>query len=217
MKKLLIITAMIMATSAFAGEGTHSQSASTLGQTQSASTASTSDASNAGNSQGVTLNIEASQPKDLTSTYSQVDYGTQVIKNTPSVSGPNLTTSNDTCMGSTSGSVNIAGFGAGAGSTYVEPTCVRMKLSREQWNKGNHAVSFAMDCINPEVRFAARLTGAICPQDMTDAQLKAAYGVNAMNLDRSAKQDGTVASVDSKEPTDPYIRMRKGLPVLATK
>lgn len=90
--------------------------------------------------------------------------GTQTIKNTPSVSGPMLTTSNDTCMGSTSGSLNIAGLGFGGGSTWVDTNCKRLKNSRELWNMGMKAASLALMCNDKENLEALELTGFVCPQ-----------------------------------------------------
>jgi hypothetical protein len=52
------------------------------------------------------------------------------------VNGPNLTTSNDTCMGSSSGSANGPGFGVSFGTTWTDEHCKRLKMSRELWNKG---------------------------------------------------------------------------------
>ena len=63
---------------------------------------------------------------------SRVEYGgTYTLKNVPSVNGPPLTTSNDTCMGSTSGSANGPGFGIGFGTTWTDEHCKDLKTSRE--------------------------------------------------------------------------------------
>ena len=61
---------------------------------------------------------------------------TQIIKNTPSMNGPNLTSSNDTCMGSVSAGGSGPGFGLSLGKTYTDTNCVRLKNSRELWNMG---------------------------------------------------------------------------------
>jgi hypothetical protein len=82
-------------------------------------------------------------------TTSTIDYrGSYTIKNVPSVNGPNLTTSNDTCMGSTSASANGAGVGISFGTTWTDEHCKRLKMSRELWNKGMKAASLAMDCMD---------------------------------------------------------------------
>ena len=102
--------------------------------------------------------------------------GTQTIRNTPSVSGPMLTTSNDTCMGSTSGSFNIAGLGLGGGSTYVDENCKRLKNSRELWNMGMKAASLALMCNDPANREALEVTGFACPVRATPGKTTSSNG-----------------------------------------
>lgn len=90
--------------------------------------------------------------------------GSTTVRNVPSVGGPPLTTSNDTCMGSTSGSVNIAGVGIGGGSTWVDTNCKMLKNSRELWNMGMRAAALALMCTDPDNRAALESTGFSCPQ-----------------------------------------------------
>ncbi|PIG08747.1 hypothetical protein CLU84_1617 [Comamonas sp. 26] len=109
-----------------------------------------------------------------------VEYtGSYTMKNVPSVNGPNLTTSNDTCMGSSSGSANGPGFGVSFGTTWSDDHCKRLKMSRELWNKGMKAASLAMDCMDPAARVALEITGSKCPQSMTADERRSNYGVNA--------------------------------------
>ncbi|ACY32978.1 hypothetical protein [Comamonas thiooxydans] len=109
-----------------------------------------------------------------------VEYsGTYTVKNVPSVSGPNLTTSNDTCMGSSSGSANGPGFGVSFGTTWTDEHCKRLKMSRELWNKGMKAASLAMDCMDPAARVALEITGSKCPQSMTADERRNNYGPDA--------------------------------------
>lgn len=113
-------------------------------------------------------------------TKSVVEYaGSYTLKNVPSVSGPNLTTSNDTCMGSSSGSANGPGFGVSFGSTWTDEHCKRLKMSRELWNKGMKAASLAIDCMDPTARVALEITGSKCPQSMTLDERRSNYGANA--------------------------------------
>lgn len=112
--------------------------------------------------------------------------GTTTVKNVPSVSGPALTTSNDTCMGSVSGAVNFAGFGVGGGTTSTDQNCVMLKNARELWNMGMKAAALARLCMDADNKTALEITGFKCP----DFQHK------------SAAQE-TV--------TDPYVRERLGL------
>lgn len=175
---------------------------------QTAST-STSNASGTGNSQNITFtspptstatvnttaNVNNTQSGTMTQNYtggtastlttdgtttSNVVYsGTQTVKNVPTVIGPNLTSSNDTCMGSTSGGIAGPGFGVTVGSTWTDDQCKRLKMSRELWNKGMKAASLAMDCMDPQARDALEITGTKCPQSMTEDERVKAYGPQA--------------------------------------
>ena len=122
----------------------------------SGSTASSrSNSTNAGNAQ----NISFSSPSDSTTTIQ----GSTTIRNVPAMGTTLLTTSNDTCMGSTSGSVVVAGFGIGGGSTYVDTDCRRIKNARELWNMGMKSASLALMCNDPDNRIALEVTGFDCP------------------------------------------------------
>ena len=90
--------------------------------------------------------------------------GSITIRNVPSVDGPDLTSSNDTCMGSTSGSVNIAGLGIGGGSTWVDTNCRRLKNARELWNMGMKGAAMAVMCLDPDNKAALEATGYKCPE-----------------------------------------------------
>lgn len=160
----------------------------------SASPVATSNTGNQDVYQGITFTSPGESHQYIESS------GTQTLKNVPSVSGPALTTSNDTCMGSSSGSLNGPGFGVSMGSTWSDANCKLLKNSRELWNMGMKAAAMALMCTDAANREALELTGFLCPQ--------------------SAKSSPKVA--DAKPPasgnaeniTDPYIRTRMGLPVL---
>jgi hypothetical protein len=157
MKKVIFGSILaLMSITAFADNT--STSTTTTVTTPSNSTAA---ATNAGVGNG-DVAITYTSPADVTQ---QIEYsGTQTIKNVPSVNGPPLTTSNDTCMGSTTGSFNIAGLGIGGGSTWVDVNCKRLKNSRELWNMGMKAASLALLCLDPDNRDALEETGFICPK-----------------------------------------------------
>lgn len=157
-------------------------------QNQQTNTTSTSGSNNAGNAQNLTFNQEAAIiPTDTTS---HVVYsGGQTIRNVPSVSGTPLTTSNDTCMGSTSGSANGPGFGVSFGSTWSDANCKMLKNSRELWNMGMKAASMALMCKDSDNREALEATGFLCYQ--TAALLKKAAVVQS-----------------GPDMTDPAIRAR---------
>ena len=217
MKKLITIAVMMLAATAFADSG------ALQGQNTVVKTASESTASNAGNSQAITFqaadvagaatetakgelavaNTNAQLAKDLAAingnTARDVASTTQVIKNTPSVSGPALTTSNDTCMGSTSGSVNIAGLGIGGGSSWVDTNCKMLKNSRELWNMGMKAAAMALMCNDAANKEALELTGYVCPQST------------------KAKESAAKAETNTQySGNDPIVRARLGLAPLNT-
>lgn len=123
--------------------------------TSNSTTNANSNAQNAGNSQAISF---------VTNGSSDVTYrGDYTVRNVPSMNGPNLTSGLDTCMGSNSGSVAVAGFGTSFGGTYVDENCKRIKLSRELWNMGLKSASIAMLCNDPEVRQALEDTDFNCP------------------------------------------------------
>lgn len=126
---------------------------------------------------------------------SRVEYGGDyTIKNVPSVNGPPLTTSNDTCMGSSSGSANLPGFGLGFGTTWTDEHCKDLKTSRELWNKGMKAASLAIDCMNPRAKAALEMTGTKCPQSMTLEERQAAFGIQASAEGAAPSPSLTVAA-----------------------
>lgn len=202
MKKILAITLLSAAClSAFAD--TTSGAGAGAGGTQNTAVTSTATgtATNAGNSQAITF----TSPDQTTtivgggtnSTLKETVEGTQTIKNTPSVSGPPLVSSNDTCMGSASGGLNLPGVGLSLGKTYTDANCVMLKNSRELWNMGMKAASLALMCTDSANKEALELTGFVCPQTKRDQQRQA-------------------QAAQANEPTDPIVRKRMGLPELAS-
>lgn len=129
----------------------------------------------------------------------------QRIYNTPSVSGPPLVSSNDTCMGSSSGSVNAPGIGVSIGTTWTDTNCKMLKNSRELWNMGMKAAAMALMCNDKDNREALELTGFECPQ--TAAKKKDQKVA-------TAPAASSVAMADGGQYTDPIVRARLGLPAL---
>lgn len=204
MKKIitaLAVTLVSLVASATEYEMQRPNQGTTVKSTSSAeqSTTATGTASNQGNAQSITF----TSPPETTTT---LNYGTdQVIKNTPSVSGPSLTTSNDTCMGSTSGSINIAGLGIGGGSTWTDANCKMLKNSRELWNMGMKAASMALMCNDALNKEALELTGYICPQSRkneTNAKVE-----SKAELKSDAQYAGN----------DPIVRLRFGMTTVEAK
>ena len=221
MKKILIIATLLISASAFSQS---EQIATVPTQTVIAPTASTvatsGAAAGASNNIGCLVNCASTDQGSRDAADAQIQTAlinaqaardiaatAQVIKNTPSVNGPNLTTSNDTCMGSTSGSVNIAGLGIGGGTSWVDGNCKMLKNSREMWNMGMKAAALALMCTDSANMEALELTGFVCPQ--TAAKAKAAEAKAA---------PAKVSAADQPQYTDPIVRARLGLePLVAAK
>lgn len=133
--------------------------------------------------------------------------GDYKVKNVPSMAAPNLTSSNDTCMGSASASVAVAGFGLGGGSTFTDEHCKRIKMSRELWNKGMKAASLAMDCMDRDAREALELTGFTCPQTERDRAARPVAEVSAP-APTAWRTQQVPASFQGANLSDPYIAAR---------
>lgn len=163
MKKVFIVALMTAAVStAYAGQQQQ--------QDTNVVSSAVAGSSNEGNNQ--TIIFQNPEQRELTrqvieTTGNQgVNYsGEYKLKNVPSMASPNLTTSNDTCMGSISGSVAVPGFGIGGGSTVIDENCVMLKNSRELWNMGMRAAAMARMCMDTKNREALEITGFKCPQE----------------------------------------------------
>ena len=217
MKKLIFLALLGVSAGAWA------QTTAGGANNQSSSSATTSAQ---GNSQAVNF----SSPADVTTrsslqsnqninntgaTTNTVDYrGSYTVKNVPSVNGPNLTTSNDTCMGSTSASANGPGVGISFGTTWTDEHCKRLKMSRELWNKGMKAASLAMDCMDSAALAALEMTGTKCPQSMTAEERVTAYGPQASAVNAAPAVVRPVAAVaPAFQPVQPVQSVAIAQPV----
>lgn len=211
MKKLIVLMGLMLSASAFAADCCSGSNTSTITPTATSTSVASPTAiagTNTGaNTQNITFagsdNTEAA--KIAAQAAVDVANTTQTIRNTPSVSGPALTSSNDTCMGSTSGSVNIAGLGIGGGSSWVDANCKMLKNSREMWNMGMRGASLALMCTDASNRDALELTGFECPQTVRERK-----NSEQLKMSNSLGHSTPVPY----EPTDPIIRSRLGLPAL---
>lgn len=203
LKTLVALSIAVSSMAAYAGDSPTLRMTPMLGQQQQSESTSQSDAVNAGNNQTIifqsegadTATINANTARDVARINSEAK-----IRNTPSVSAPPLTSSNDTCMGSSSGSINAPGIGLSLGSTWVDENCKLLKNSRELWNMGMKAASLALMCNDVANRTALELTGFECPQ--TTARKNADSARPAAILD--GRDTGYTGN-------DPIIRSRLGL------
>lgn len=132
-------------------------SATAFADVTTANSGAVAGATNAGNAQSISQTYEASVIPDNVK-----------IRNVPDAVGPALASSNDTCMGSTSGGIAAAGFGISLGSTWTDGNCKMLKNSRELWNMGMKAAAMARMCMDSENKEALELTGFTCPTKKED-------------------------------------------------
>lgn len=145
--------------------------------TSSTQSASLSAATNAGNSQNVTFTSPANTTSTITETVngtntsnvnvsgSTYQHLSETVRNVPNVSVSELTTSNDTCMGSVVAGGSAAGFGVSFGTTHIDQNCVMLKNAQMLWNMGMRAAALARLCMDKDNRKALEMTGYTCPQD----------------------------------------------------
>ena len=140
-----------------------------------ASTASQGGAAQGVGSQGQALSID-----------SHAVYEAQSRNPVSTAIAPALTSSNDTCMGSTSVGASAVSFGFSMGSSWTDKNCVMLKNAREIWNMGFKGAALARLCMDDLNKEALEATGIHCPQrqQSTPAQTSTAPKVNeAINSD----------------------------------
>lgn len=95
--------------------------------------------------------------------------GEYKMKNVPAVSAPGLTTTlTETCMGSSSGGVAVAGFGATFGTTWRDSACVRRLDSRELLSIGYPLGAKERMCDDAKNRAALLRAGTPCRADIEE-------------------------------------------------
>jgi len=123
---------------------------------------SSSTSSSASNSQGGAAQGVGSQGQSL-SIDSHAVYNAQERNPVSTAVAPPLTSSNDTCMGSTSVGASAVSFGFSAGSTWTDENCVMLKNAREIWNMGFKGAALARLCMDKLNKEALETTGVMCP------------------------------------------------------
>lgn len=132
--------------------------------TQSHSTSTATSTSRGGAAQGV-----GSQGQSL-SIDSHAVYHAQARNPVATAVATPLTSSNDTCMGSTSIGGSAVSFGFSAGTTWTDENCVMLKNAREIWNMGFKGAALARLCMDKRNREAFELTGINCPVSSQEAR-----------------------------------------------
>jgi hypothetical protein len=81
-----------------------------------------------------------------------VSSGTTTVKNVPSTVAPGLAAAGlETCLGSASGTVSLAGLGIGGGSTYRDEDCTARLDSRTLFAMGLKGAAVARLCVRPDI------------------------------------------------------------------
>jgi len=104
-----------------------------------------------------------------------------------------LTSSNDTCMGSTGIGGQGMTFGFSVGTTWTDKNCIMLKNSREMKNQGHDKAAKARLCMDEDNAIAFELAGTPCPPKLKSSQ-------NAVATIKSW-QDSAAADAKSKEQT----------------
>jgi hypothetical protein len=136
------------------------QSASVNAGPSSASTRSDSTASATSSSRGGAAQGVGSQGQSIDS---HATYEAQARNPVSTAVGPALTSTNDTCMGSTSLGASAVSFGVSFGSTWTDNNCLMLKNSREMWNMGFKGAALARLCMDELNRESLEATGINCP------------------------------------------------------
>lgn len=138
------------------------RSVKTSGGKASASSNSTSTARATSSSTGGSAYGVGSQGQSL-AVDSHATYEAQARNPVSTAAAAALTSSNDTCMGSTSVGASAVSFGFSVGSTWTDNNCLMLKNAREMWNMGFRGAALARLCMEDKNREALEATGINCP------------------------------------------------------
>ena len=143
--------------SSLAAGGAGGNSTSAGGNSTSSATGGASGAANAANAQNTNLTVLSNTviPKDTTSRFA------------PQVVASGLTTSNDTCMGSTSAGLSLIGGGGSLASTWDDKACNRRQNAARMYAMGWRAEACEIMQQDGEVAAAFQRTGRKC-EDMAE-------------------------------------------------
>jgi hypothetical protein len=81
-----------------------------------------------------------------------------------------LTSSNDTCMGSSGVGGQGMSFGFSLGTTWTDSNCIMLKNARELQNQGHEKAAKARLCMDDDNAMAFELAGEPCPRALESSQ-----------------------------------------------
>jgi hypothetical protein len=84
--------------------------------------------------------------------------------------GVYVTTSDDTCMGSSGVGGQGNTFGFSVGSTWTDSNCIMLKNARELQAQGHHKAAKVRLCMNEDNAMAFELVGQPCPRQLASTQ-----------------------------------------------
>jgi len=102
----------------------------------------------------------------VTESTSTVDSTSQTTVNSPppTAASPSINSTNsDLCLTGTSGAVQTQILGVSGGSTTIDPTCERLKISKTLYDMGMKVAAVGVMCQDPRVFEAMINAGTPCP------------------------------------------------------
>jgi len=109
-----------------------------------------------------------------------------------------LTSSNDTCMGSSGVGGQGMSFGFSLGTTWTDSNCIMLKNARELKVQGHEKAAKARLCMDKDNAMAFELAGEPCPRALKSTQAAVAE-IQELNQDRVtvSKQDAAPGSTQT--------------------
>ena len=116
-----------------------------------------------------------------------------------------LTSSNDTCMGSSGIGGQGMSFGFSLGTTWTDSNCIMLKNARELKSQGHEKAAKARLCMDDDNAMAFELAGEPCPRALQSSQAAVAkirdYNPDYMTARTDAAQDPTQTAARRIVPT----------------
>jgi len=179
MRKIILAVALMSATGIAFASGSHKSHKPTQGQGQGqgqtqgqgqdqgqsqgqgqSQVAKGGSVNNSGNSQSTSQSSSQAGFSNSGNSSTSVNVtSTEARQPVNSAYAAPLTTSNDTCMGSTSVGGQGITFGISFGTTWTDKDCVRRKDARFLYNTQNSNLSLGLMCNKPEIRQLVERTG----------------------------------------------------------
>lgn len=141
--------------------------------------------------------------------------GTTTLRTNPAVFAPGLTAAGlETCLGSASGGLSLAGFGLTGGSSYPDEGCQARLDSRTLWSFGLRRAALARLCLRPDIY---RSMPDVCVQYLPQVQqtgyavverpqIAPSYRMQAETSSNEAYSGGPIMLVEGKTGKDRLCR-----------